>query len=40
MSTSIFLARLIGPVMARVGPSLLVAGVVLCYFGFFSGVMS
>ena len=40
MSTSIFLASLIGPVMARVGPSLLVVGAVLCYVEFFSGVMS
>jgi hypothetical protein len=40
MSTSIFLASLIGPVMARVAPSLLVAGAVLCYVEFSSGVMS
>jgi len=39
MWTSIFPARLIGPVMARVGASLLV-GAVLCYVEFFSGVMS
>ena len=41
MSTSIFLGRLIGPVMARVGPSLLVVVVAVLYcFAFFSGVMS
>ncbi len=40
MSTSIFLARLIGPAMARVGPSLLVVVAVLYCFAFFSGVMS
>jgi len=39
MSTSIFLARLIGPVMALVGPSFVV-GAVICYIEFFSGVMS
>jgi|GEM_PF-1078627 hypothetical protein len=40
MSTSIFLARSIGPVMAHVGSNLLVVGAVLCCFEFFSGVMS
>jgi hypothetical protein len=40
MSTSIFFARSIGPVMARVGPSLLVVGAVLGCFEFFPGVMS